>query len=746
MPGRRHPSGFSRWGSWVYRHRGTTLVAVVLATVLGGWWGSAATDRLSQGGYEDPDSESALAARLVERALGPQSGKMAVVYTAPLGSTVDEPAVAGAVTGTLRALPPDAVRGVVSYWDAGAPQLVNPAHTRGLAVVTLAGEDSAEQLAAYERIEQRLAPEGLVAQGMATQVAGTTPVNRAINQATAADLTRVESVSLPVVLVLLTMVFGSLVAAALPVLVGVLAIVGSLAVLGVVTLAVPVNSFAVNVVTLLGLGLAIDYGLFVVGRFREELARGCSTGDAVRNTVGTAGRTVAVSATLLVIALSGLLLFPQDFLKSLGYGGMAAVAMAAAVALTLLPAALGMLGHRVNALRVWRRRRGRHAAAPAGWQRLAHAVMRRPVLVAAPITALLLLLSAPALGAQFGQTDQRSLPESSPARIAADAVARDFPGLTGAATTIVLQGPAGAAPPPDAVARLARAVQALPTVATVHPEAAGGDVATLSATLAVDPLAAQARDTVDEIRAMPDPPGTRVLVGGPTAQGADGLDSVAATLPWMSMLLIGATLLMLLLAFGSVVLPIKAVLMSGLSLSATFGALVWVFSDGHGADLLGVTPAPLEAGVVVLMAAIVFGLSTDYEVFLLSRIVEARQDGASTPQAVAVGLERTGRVITAAALLLIVVTGAFAFSSVSTMRFIGVGMILALVLDATVVRVLLVPALLRLLGELAWWGPGPLRLRRPVGIRDGEQLPVRETRRPGRPLAGPAHPVRRSLH
>ncbi|MDQ4032312.1 MAG: MMPL family transporter, partial [Actinomycetota bacterium] len=263
----------------------------------------------------------------------------------------------------------------------------------------------------------------------------------------------------------------------------------------------------------------------------------------------------------------------------------------------------------------------------------------------------------------------------------------------------------------------------LPGVAAVTPTEAGGDVVTLSAILRGDPLAAPARQTVDAIRALLDPAATRVLVDGLTAQVADGLAAIAGTLPWMAVLLVGATLVMLFLAFGSVLLPVKAVLLSALSLGATFGVLVWIFSDGNGADLLGITPAPLQAGVVILMAAIVFGLSTDYEVFLLSRMVEARTHGATTSQAVATGLARTGRVITAAALLLIVVTGAFAFSSVSTMRFIGVGMILALLLDATIVRILLMPALLRLLGEAAWWAPRPLRtLQQRAGLEDAEPL------------------------
>ena len=466
--------------------------------------------------------------------------------------------------------------------------------------------------------------------------------------------------------------------------------------------------------------MAIDYGLFMVGRFREEQSAGRTPAEAVTRTVATAGRTVVFSATLLMTALAGLMLFPQGFLKSLAYGGLAAVALAALLSLTLLPALLAVLGHRVDKLPVRLPRRAGRRPAGSGWAALAGVVLRRPVLVVLPILAGLLVLAAPITGVQFGENDERVLPASDPARRAVEMLKADFPAFSSAGIQVVVRGARGG--PPAGTEAFAQAVGKVPGVAAVTPAGAGGDAVTYTATLAAkDPFSPQARTAVEDIRALRPPAGAEVLVGGATARNVDSLAATADRLPLMIALLAGATLILMFLAFGSVLLPVKAVVMSALSLSATFGILVWIFQDGHGADLLQVTPAPLEVGIVVLMAAVVFGLSTDYEVFLLSRMVEARTRGASTAEAITTGLSRTGRVISAAAVLLIVVTGAFALSSVSTMRFVGIGMIVALILDATVVRMLLVPAVLKLMGSAAWWAPGPLRrLQERAGLAEYE--------------------------
>ncbi|GAA3997581.1 trehalose monomycolate RND transporter MmpL3 [Allokutzneria multivorans] len=724
---------FVSWGSLVHRRRWLVAIAIVLFTVVGGAWGAGVFGQLSQGGYEDPGSEAARATATAKEALGRQGGDLAVIYTAPTG-TVDDQAFATKVTERLRALPSDKVERVLSYWDTRAPQFADAEKKRGIAVVTLRSTDENEKISQYPELRDALQVDGARA-----EIAGFVPMAAAINETTQTDLIKAELVSVPLTLILLVVIFGGLVAASLPVAVGGLAILGSLGVIRIISSFAEVSTFAVNVASLLGLGLAIDYGLFMVGRFREEIASGRSTPDAVRRTVATAGRTVAFSATLLVIALAGLLLFPQGFLKSVAYGGMAAVGIAALVSLTLLPALLGMLGKKVDSLGLpWRNKQKRAAAEEGrGWHRLATGVMRRPALVAVPIVAVLLLLGAPFLGASFGAVTEKVLPASNATRQATETLNNNFPGLANDGAQLVLKSRDGSAPDQRAVASFAASVDNVPGVSAVQVTGAGKDVVTLSAKLPGDSMGAAAKDAVVAIRAVSPPPNTDLLVGGITAQVTDSLDAIIEQLPLMAVVVIGATLLLMFLAFGSVLLPVKAVVMSALSLSATFGVLVWVFQDGHLADLIGVTPGPLEAGIVVLMAAVVFGLSTDYEVFLMSRMVEAKSKGASNSEAVATGIAKTGRVISAAAVLLIVVTGAFAFSDVAMMRFVGVGMILALVLDATIVRMLLVPAVMRLLGDAAWWAPGPLRrLQQRVGLQESDDLPEDvETSRNPQPVA-----------
>jgi RND superfamily putative drug exporter len=378
---------------------------------------------------------------------------------------------------------------------------------------------------------------------------------------------------------------------------------------------------------------------------------------------------------------------------------------------------LSVLGPRIDKLSVpWRR--GRAADPEPRWlNRVAGTVMKRPALFVVPIVAVLLVLGAPFLNVKFGAADEKQLPPSDPGRQAIESITTAFPSTGNGTASIVLRGKT------LSQADMAMFAQDAGKIATdVHPVGAKGDVSVFTGTLPGDPLGDQAKDAVRDLRALPHPPGTEVLVGGFTAKLADSTQSIFDRLPWMVAILVGATLLLMFLAFGSVLLPIKAVLMSALSLSATFGVLTFVFQQGHGAGLLDVTPQPMQVGVMVLIGAVVFGLSTDYETFLLSRMVEARNRGMSTPEAVRTGLVRTGRMISAAALLLIVVTGAFGLSSIVIMRFIGVGMIVALVLDATVVRLLLVPAVLRLLGNAAWWAPGPLRrLQEKVGIQDSDE-------------------------
>ncbi len=681
---------FARWGAAVTRRSKIILVAVAVTAVAAGVYGFGVFGSLSQGGYVDPGSESAQALELSQE--DPRTSSPDVIAMYPVAD-------GDAVTSALAELPDEHIASVRSYWNSQDPSLRSEDGSTGLVAITLSGDGSDEKNEAFDAVESTLEIDGVQ-----TRLAGTIPLEAGISAQVEHDLIMAEAVSLPVVLVLLILIFGGLVAAALPVAVGGLSVLAALGVLHGVATVTTVSEFAVNVASLLGLGMAIDYGLFIVSRFREELGTGVAPPDAVRRTVASAGRTVAFSATLLMIALSTLLLFPQDFLKSLAYGGVAAVALAAVMSLTVLPAALALLGGRVNALSLRRRGRAANPEPSRFWGRLADAVMRRPLLVATPIVAGLAVLIVPFFDAQFGQPDERILPDDHTARASVEVLDEQFPALSDDTIRVVLDTRDTSVAPPD-IEQFSAQVAGIEGVSDVTP--AGpltGGIVVLDAQYEGDTYGDTANTAVDGIRALSPPGDAVVLVGGLTSSNADSLDAIGDRLPVMITILVGATLVLMFLAFGSVVLPIKAAIMSAVSLTATFGVLTWIFVDGHGAGFLNVTPQPMEVGTVVLMAAVVFGLSTDYEVFLLSRIVEAHAQGASTAEAVREGLTRSGRVITAAALLLIVVVGAFSLSGIQMMRFIGVGMIIALALDATVIRMLLVPALLKLLGRANWWG------------------------------------------
>jgi len=632
-----------------------------------------------------------------------------VLYRSP-DRTVEDPAFRQAVTGTLAALPTDVVERTVSWYGTNAPGLVSTDRQATYAVLVLRG-DERQRTDGLDRIEDSLA-----APGLQTQVGGSATVGRDITERISADIARAEMLSLPVLLVLLVLVFGSLVAASLPLVIGVVAILGAFTALRVVSEFTEVSVFSVNVVTILGLGLAIDYGLFMVGRYREELGRGLATREAIVRTMATAGRTIAVSGLTVAVSLSGLLIFPQVFLRSMGAGGIAAVLVAVLAALTVLPALLAVLGRRVDALPVRRRRtRPVTGAGPGAWARLAGSVMRRPVLYAVAVVGLLLALGLPFLRVTFGGIDARALPAGTESRQVAEALDRDFPGNSVHPIDAVVTGadPAGL----DGWVAAARGVDGI-TSATVT--GTNGVTARVDLGFTADPISAEARGLVDRVRELPPPPGGTVLVGGETAVLSDLLSGLGRLLPVMALIVAGATFLLLFLAFGSVVLPIKALLVNVLSLAASFGAIVWIFQDGNLSGLLDFTPTgTLEATQPILVLAIVFGLSMDYEVFLMSRIRERYLLTGDNTEAVATGLQRTGGLITTAALLLVVVIGAFSLSGITFIKLIGVAMAIAIVVDATVVRALLVPATMRLLGRWNWWAPAPLRrLHDRVGLRE----------------------------
>ncbi len=694
----------TRWASFVVSHKRWVLAIAVVVVALSGVWGLGVFNKLSEGGFIDPGSEAAEVSSLTA-GLGQQTPDIVAIYTAPEGKTIDD--IAPDVTAVLDKFQSKySVENVTSYWtanDAAKKFLTSNDGTKALATVTL-GPDAGVTFATFGDL-----PPQLVVPEVTSQFAGGSVVGVSFSTTLQSDLVRSEAIAIPITLLLLIVIFGGVVAAAVPVFVGILSVVAALAVLRVLTMVTEVSSFSINVASLLGLGLAIDYGLFIVSRYREEMRGGAEPADAVVRTILTAGRTVVFSGLLLICAFAGMLVFPQPVVKSLGFGAMAAVASAAILSLTAVPALLAILGRRINSL-TWSKTASDRGELRAHkfWGGVVTRVMRKPGIVAAVIIAGLLVLSAPIVKVALGEVDYTALPQDDPARVAVETLNTEFP-TTGESATIVLRGTDGQKPQGSPIADITEQAEAVTGIARVEFTGSADDFVVLQATFGEpDAGATEVQSTsaaVVGLRDMTPPGGTEILVGGSRALIDDGNDAIAKWLPVMIAIMVMSTLILLFLAFGSIVLPIKAVLMAGLSLGATFGALTWVFQEGHGAELLGVTPAPLEATFVVLILAVVFGLSTDYEVFLMSRMVEARAAGATTEEAVVIGAQRTGRIVTAAALILIVVTGAFTISDLSIMRFLGLGMILALIVDATIIRMLLVPSLVKLMGEANWWAP-----------------------------------------
>lgn len=705
---------FAWWGRAVVRFRWLVLAAAAALVIVGAAWGSGVFGSLTGGGFEDPGAESTVFRERTIAELGNQDVDVLVLYSDP-GATVDAPSFRDAVTATLtkvRALPE--VASVVSFYDTQSPALVSDDRHATYAMVQLDAVDPDDKTAAYEEIEPALA-----APGITTQKGGTVPFLHDANEQTTEDLTRAETFSLPILLVLLILIFGGLAAAATPLMIGGIAILGSLVVVRLLNMVTDVSIFAINIITLIGLGMAVDYALFIVSRFREELAAGREPPAAIARTMATAGRTVLVSGLTIALALASLLIFPQSFLRSMGFGGLAAVLVAMVAALTALPALLAVLGHRINALRVplpWRRA-GARAAGEGAWAAIARSVMKRPILYAVGVIAVLAVLASPFLRISFGGFDERVLPPGAEPRVVSDTISADFPGGTVGPISVLVSGGGEAE-----AQRLATTITTLPDVTGVEPGATRGASTLLNVTYTGESTGDAAQGVVRAIRDLPEPAGVDVLVGGRTAADLDLIDSLVDHLPWMALIMASATLILLFLAFGSVVLPIKAVLMNLVSIGASFGVVVWVFQDGHLSEWLGFTPTGfIEPSNPILMLAVLFGLATDYEVFLLSRVREEWDRTGDNTASVASGLQHTGRIITAAALLLIVVVAGFATGGIAFIKLIGVGMIVAIVVDATLVRLLLVPATMRLLGRFNWWAPGPLgAFYRRFGIREAD--------------------------
>jgi RND superfamily putative drug exporter len=739
-PPARLPTGrLGRFGVLVAERPKATLVLFVLALALFGTLGAGLFPNLQTQGFDVPGSESDRAATVLSDEFDVRDPVLVVALELPAG--IDDPAGSAAAAGLVDDLASvEGVDTVVSYWTSGRPPALRGSDGRtGSVLVGASSTDAAER--ADVGTEAQAVVDRAVAEDpeLVAYVSGEAAVGNALNETITADLARAEAIAVPLTFVLLLVVFGSLVSAGLPFLVAAGSVLGSFFLVWVVSLTTDVSVFALNLITGLGLGLGIDYALLVVNRFREELRdSGPAPGRevvraAVARTVATAGRTVLFSAATVFVVLGAMSFFQQYFLRSFGYAGMAATAMAALAAVTGLPAALSLLGTRVDRLRVVRR--DLTPRDEGAWAAVSRFVMRRPVPVLVVVVGLLGVLAAPALGVSFSQVDARVLPKDHPTAVAAQVLSDRFDGNEGSPVQVVV--PAGV---DDAsMTAYAQELSRLDAVTTVtsaqgvfvdgalvgeDPRAAafrsGSGAQRLSIVTDVPSVGTEAADVVTAVRGTP-APADGVLAGGASAAFLDSQDAIGARGAWALAWVAVATLVLLFLFTGSVVIAAKAVLVNLVSLSAMLGAVVWVFQDGHLQWLVGdfTVTGSIDTAMAVLVAITAFALSMDYEVFLLSRIVEEHRRGASTSEAVALGLQRSGRIITAAAVLLAVVFATFLTSGVTNIKQLGLGVAFAILLDATVVRGLLVPALMRLLGRANWWTPRPLaRLYERFALRE----------------------------
>ncbi len=701
-----------RLATFLHANGRRVLAVAVVAAAVAGALGASVAGRMSPYGADDPATQSVQATHRFEHASGRQidAGVVALVRPGEVRTPAAKARV-GQVAAQLRAQP-DVAR-VISYYDTYDPAMVS---RDGRATYVLAyfkplPDKTLQDVA--QKIEDRFSGQADVKLG------GEAIASAQVNSQVGKDLAHAELLAFPFIFLLSLLFFRSLVAALLPPLLGGLAIVATFFALRVVASFADLSVFALNLVTGLGLGLAIDYSLFMVSRYREEAAVSGFGVAALTRTLQSAGRTIVFSSLTIAAAIASLTIFPQRFLYSMGIGGALVALLAASLALIVLPALLAVLGPRVNALAPSRlARAATREARPdehGAWYRLSRFVMRRPAPIAVTGATLLIALGIPFAGVKFIQADAGVLPASASAHQVDDVLKREFPPNRTSPLEVVAGAPAGS----PQVRALAGRIRALPGVSAVAPaQPAGPDASLLPVAPAQGPLTGATQHLVEEVRALDEP--FYVGVAGQTASFVDLEHSLGAHLPAVLAVVVGATLIVLFLMTGSVLLPVKAVLMNALNLSAVFGILVLVFQHGNLEGLLGYHgEGALDATQPILLFAVTFGLSTDYGVFLLSRIKEARDAGAPNSEAVAIGLERTGRIVTAAALLFAVAIGAFATSQIVFIKELGIGNALAVLIDASIVRALLVPSLMALLGSANWWAPRPLRrVYRRFGWRD----------------------------
>jgi RND superfamily putative drug exporter len=680
------------------------VVLAVIVFAVAGAFGAGVAKQLDPFGADDPATESVVADQQLQKAGYRETGVVVLIRDTDPRTTTGRERI-GRITHHLQH--DRDVASVASFLSTGSRDFISrDGRSTYLAIALKATDDHARQDAAG-RIADAFADTPAVSVG------GPALAERQVNKQVEHDLRVAELYAFPILFLLSLLFFRSLVAALLPLLVGGLAIVGTFLVLRIASELTSVSIFALNVATGLGLGLAIDYSLFIVSRYREELARTGAGFEATRRTLATAGRTVLFSSVTVAGALASLLIFPQRFLYSMGIAGFFVALIAAAIALTVLPAVLTLLGSRVNALApAFLARRAEREAQPlaAGfWHRLARLVSRFPGRVAAAAAVLLIALGLPFVGVKFTSVDAQVLPTSASARQVDDALRADFAPYRDTPITLAVNGGH------ETATRIARMAARTPGVAAVRqPLRLADDQYAIDVVSATAPLSGHSQQLVRDLRRGD------TLVTGVTAHYIDLQRSLGQHLPFAVAIVVALTIAVLFAMTGSLILPLKQVLMNGLGLSAMFGILVLIFQQGRLEGMLGYdSQGGLEAPQLLLLFAVVFGLSTDYGVFLLARIKEARDGGYGDNEAVAVGLERTGRIVTAAALLFAVAFGAFLTSKIIITKELGLGTAAAVLIDATIIRALLVPALMQLLGRWNWWAPAPLRrLHARIGVSE----------------------------
>jgi RND superfamily putative drug exporter len=693
---------FESLGHFINKRSKSVLVFFVVGIILAGFFGFQAFSRFDSGGYTDLNSDSAKAQEILMQEFDVKQPSL-VLAVGSKEKSIDDLSVAKSAAELEQEIKNEpSVEEVISYWSAGkAPFLKSEDGQSGLIFVYYKTTDFTEADKLGGEFQEKYDE---TYKDLDVYISGASVFANAINGRIQDDLKIAEAIAIPLTFILLLIIFGAMVASAMPLVIGVTSIIGTFFVMYLLTFVTDVSVFVLNLTTGLGLGLGIDYALLMVNRFREELAKGVRKEKAIVNTLKTAGKTVFYSGLTVVVTLLSLTFFPLNFLKSMGYAGASVVTLAVLGALIPLPAIMSLLGKNINKGRI--RKNAFTNLEKGRWSTFARFVMRKPITILALSSAILILFISQITNVKFGQVDTDVLPKTDRAYISSEFIAQEFPGEEGAPIEFVF--PNGSNNLPE-IRQYLNLVNQTEGITRVGEPLVSGDFVRAEAIQSIKPRTPEGESLIQQLRDIPT--SQQTLIGGQAADYADTQgairDNLGIVIAWIMI-----TIFILLFAFtGSIILPIKAVLLNFISLAATIGALTWVFIEGNLKSLIGDfnVNGTIDTNMLVLVSVVAFGLSMDYEVFLLSRIKEEHDAGKSNVDAVALGLQKSARIITAAALILAIVFAAFLTSGVTSIKLLGFGVAFAILIDATLIRALLVPALMRLFGEYNWWAPKSLK-------------------------------------